>query len=271
MADVPVGVFLSGGLDSSLITALMRRYVPNLHSFAVGIPGSKDVVHARAIADHLGTIHHEVVISEGELLAAIDDVIWHLESWDPDTVRSALPCWFVSREAAKHVKVVLTGEGADELFAGYGYHRNYHGANLHRELRRSIKNLHHINLQRVDRMSMAHGLEARVPFLDTNVINLALAIPPNMKIDRGFDKYILRQAAASILPPEITWRAKEQFDQGTGTAGILRRHFGTAEREAEHYRASFLARFPAGSDWMVARWEHGRTDPEIPLSRSTHV
>lgn len=271
MADVPIGVFLSGGLDSSLIAALMRRYVPELHSFAVGLPGSSDLERAREVAADLGTIHHEVAISEGELLATLEDVIWHLESWDPDLVRSALPCWFVSREAAKHVKVVLTGEGADELFAGYAYHRDYHGVNLHRELRRSIKGLHHINLQRVDRMSMAHGLEARVPFLDTEVIGLALSIPPDLKLARGFHKYILRQAAARILPPEIAWRAKEQFDHGTGSAEALRRHFGNAEREAERYRAIFSARFPPGSDWLVARWEHDRSEPGTGPTRRAHV
>lgn len=271
MADVPVGVFLSGGLDSSLIAALMRRYLPELHSFAVGLPGSNDLERAREVAADLGTIHHEVAISEAGLIAALDEVIWHLESWDPDLVRSALPCWFVSREAAKHVKVVLTGEGADELFAGYAYHRDYHGVQLHRELRRSIKSLHHINLQRVDRMSMAHGLEARVPFLDTAVIGLALSIPPDLKLARGFHKFILRHAAARVLPPEIAWRAKEQFDHGTGSAEALRRHFGSAEREAERYRAIFSARFPAGSEWLVARWEHDRGEPVTTPARGEHV
>jgi asparagine synthase (glutamine-hydrolysing) len=177
MADVPIGVLLSGGLDSSLVAALMRPHLPRLHSFAVGLPGSSDLHHARAMADALGTIHHEVVVGEAEFIAALEPVIWHLESWDPDLVRSALPCWFVSRAAAREVKVVLTGEGADELFAGYDYQRDYHGAHLHRELQRLVRGLHGINLQRVDRMSMAHGLEARVPFLDTAMVELALAIP----------------------------------------------------------------------------------------------
>jgi asparagine synthase (glutamine-hydrolysing) len=261
MADVPVGVFLSGGLDSTLIAALMRRYVPELHSFAVGLPGSSDLDRAREVAAELGTIHHEVAIGESELIEVLDDVIWHLESWDPDLVRSALPCWFVARSAARTVKVVLTGEGADELFAGYAYHRDYHGSALHDELRRSIRNLHHINLQRVDRMTMAHGLEARVPFLDTRVTALALDIPPHLKLARGYHKYLLRRAAARVLPPEVAWRAKEQFDHGSGSATALRRHFGTAEAEAERYRQIFQHRFPPGTEWLVARWEHDRLPP----------
>lgn len=271
MADVPIGVFLSGGLDSSLIAALMRRYVPDLHSFAVGLPGSADLERAREVAADLGTIHHEVAISEAELLGALPEVIWHLESWDPDLVRSALPCWFVSREAAKQVKVVLTGEGADELFAGYAYHQRYQGERLHRELRRSIQSLHHINLQRVDRMSMAHGLEARVPFLDTNVVALALSIPPDLKLARGFHKFILRRAASRVLSPEVAWRAKEQFDHGTGSADALRRRFGSAASEADHYRSLFMARFPAGSERLVARWEYDRIDPGRYAMRRDHA
>ncbi|MFM2091310.1 MAG: asparagine synthase [Planctomycetota bacterium] len=262
MADVPVGVFLSGGLDSTLVAALMRRHVRDLHSFAVGLPGSSDLERAREVAADLGTIHHEVAIDEGEMLAALPEVVWHLESWDPDLVRSALPCWFVSRAAARTVKVVLTGEGADELFAGYAYHRDYAGPALHAELRRSVANLHHINLQRADRMSMAHGLEARVPFLDTAVVDLALRMPPALKIARGFHKYLLRRAAARLLPPEIAWRAKEQFDHGTGSAEALRRHFGGAEAEAACYRRLFAERFPPGAAWLVARWESDRLDPE---------
>lgn len=271
MADVPLGVFLSGGLDSSLIATVMRRHVPELHSFAVGLPGSGDLARAREVAAVLGTRHHEVVIEEGDLDAVLEDVIWHLESWDPDLVRSALPCWFVSQAAARQVKVVLTGEGADELFAGYAYHRAYEGGRLHGELRRSIAHLHQVNLQRVDRMSMAHGLEARVPFLDTRFVELALAIPAGLKIARGFDKFILRTAAARLLPPEVAWRSKAQFDHGTGVADALTRVFGGAEQEARRYRQIFSRRFPAGVDRLVARWTHGRDEPGSTSGGMRHV
>lgn len=225
-SDVPLGAFLSGGLDSSIIAALARRHVDELLTFAVGLEGSPDLLAARRVADHLGTRHHEIEIDVEDVRRALPDVLFHLESFDRDLVRSAVPCYFVSQVAAQHVKVVLTGEGADELFAGYTYYRDYTDPRaLHRELRRSISAMHNINLQRVDRMTMAHGLEARVPFLDRSVIALAMEIDPLLKLPpniRGAnEKWILRKAFEDLLPPDIVWRDKAQFDQGSGVADLL--------------------------------------------------
>jgi asparagine synthase (glutamine-hydrolysing) len=222
MADVPVGAFLSGGLDSSAICALMARHVPELHTFAVGLAGSPDLAAARRVAEHLGTVHHERVIDPGEIAGALPHIVWSLESTDPDLVRSAVPTWFVAELAAQHVKVVLTGEGADELFAGYRYHADVPADLLHAELRRSLGELHHLNLQRVDRMTMAHGLEGRVPFLDLEFVDAALRVPPELKLPAGGpEKWVLRQAVADLLPPEITWRTKSQFDEGSGVGDLV--------------------------------------------------
>jgi asparagine synthase (glutamine-hydrolysing) len=227
MSDVPVGAFLSGGLDSSIIAAMMRQHVDELHTFTVGFEGSGDLLAARKVAEHLGTIHHEHVLTREEIYDHLPRIIYHLESFDQDLVRSAIPCYFTSRLAAEHVKVILTGEGADELFAGYTYYRDLHGDDgLHDELRRSVSTLHNINLQRVDRLTMAHALEARVPFLDTELIELAQTIPVEMKLKerddgRLVEKWILRTACADLLPDEIAWRDKLQFDQGSGTVDAL--------------------------------------------------
>ncbi len=227
MSDVPVGAFLSGGLDSSIIAAMLRPHIDQLHTFSVGIKGSRDLAAARLVADHLGTIHHEYVFTPEEVIDALPEIIYHLESYDQDLVRSAIPCYFTSRLAAQHVKVILTGEGADELFAGYTYYRDIEDYQvLHRELRRSVCSLHNINLQRVDRLTMAHSLEGRVPFLDTELIEAAQTVPAELKLRRMPDgrlveKWILRKACEDLLPAEIVWRDKEQFDEGSGTVDVV--------------------------------------------------
>ena len=225
-SDVPFGALLSGGLDSSIIAALAKQHVPDLKTFAVGLPGSVDLAAARVVADYLGTDHRELMVAPDDVARVIPDVLYHLESYDQDLVRSAIPCWFVAEFAAREVKVVLTGEGADELFAGYTYYRDIEDADaLHRELRRSIESMHNVNLQRVDRMTMAHGLEARVPFLDTTMIDLGLSLPIEWKLrqsgDRQIEKWILRKAFEDLLPHEIVWRDKLQFDQGSGFSDLL--------------------------------------------------
>jgi len=225
-SDVPLGAFLSGGLDSSIIAALARQKRDELHTFAVGLEGSADLLAARRVAEHLDTIHHEHVITRDEVRRDLPEILFHLESFDQDLVRSAVPCWYVSRLASKHVKVVLTGEGADELFAGYTYYREYDDpAALHQELCRSIQSMHNINLQRVDRMTMAHGIEGRVPFLDTAMIEMAMSIPTEVKLkrdgDRQIEKWILRKAFEDLLPSEIVWRDKVQFDEGSGLADLM--------------------------------------------------
>ena len=227
MSDVPVGAFLSGGLDSSLIAAIASRHVRNLHTFSVGVAGSNDLQAARLVAKQIGSIHHEYCLTATEVRRLLPEIIYYLESFDQDLVRSAIPCYFCARLAADEVKVILTGEGADELFAGYQYHKTIGDPlTLHRELRRAVTTLHNINLQRVDRLTMRHGVEGRVPFLDTRFIHLALRIPSEFKLMAGrngeqVEKWILRQACADLLPPEILWRGKEQFDEGSGTVDLL--------------------------------------------------
>ncbi|MFP3915065.1 MAG: asparagine synthase (glutamine-hydrolyzing) [Actinomycetota bacterium] len=228
MSDVPLGAFLSGGLDSSIVTALAARHAPGLDTFSLGFEGSADVDAARLVAEHLGTNHHEVTVSEDEPLQVLPEVLYHLESWDRDLVRSALPTYLVARFAARHLKVVLTGEGADELFAGYAYHAGYahDPVRLQRELHRSVQAMHDNNLQRVDRMTMAHSLEARVPFLDPEVVEVAMDIPPGLKLRRDrhgnlVEKWILRRAFSDLLPEEIVWRTKSQFDEGSGAVDRL--------------------------------------------------
>ncbi len=245
MSDVPVGAFLSGGLDSSLIAAIMRQHVAELHTFSVGIEGSNDIVAARVVAQHIGSIHHEYLYSAAEVMDHLPKIIYALESFDQDLVRSAIPCYFCSRLAADYVKVILTGEGADELFAGYGYYKRYTDmAQLHRELRRSVTALHNINLQRVDRLTMAHSIEGRVPFLDTDLIAFAQTIAPELKLKvddtgRRIEKWILRKACEDLLPPAIVWRNKEQFDEGSGTVDLLGPliEAATASMDVERYTA----------------------------------
>jgi len=224
MSDVPLGAFLSGGLDSSLIAALARKHMDQLHTFSVGIEGSRDLEAARLVSNHLDTIHHEYILTEQEVREKLPEIIYYLESFDQDLVRSAIPCYFTSRLAADYVKVILTGEGADELFGGYSYYKDIGDTEfLHRELRRSVASLHNINLQRVDRMTMAHAIEGRVPFLDLTMIRLGQLIPPEMKIAGSppIEKWILRKAFEDLLPKEIIWRIKEQFDEGSGTVEML--------------------------------------------------
>jgi asparagine synthase (glutamine-hydrolysing) len=224
MSDVPLGAFLSGGLDSSIIAALARRHMDELHTFSVGIEGSNDIQAARIVAKHLGTIHHEYIITPQEIINKLPEIIYYLESFDQDLVRSAIPCYFTSRLAAQHVKVILTGEGADELFAGYLYYKDIRDNDmLADELHRSVASLHNINLQRVDRLTMAHSLEGRVPFLDLKMIEQAFLIPAEYKLygDPPVEKWILRLACEDLLPKEIVWRVKEQFDEGSGTVDLL--------------------------------------------------
>lgn len=266
-SDVPFGALLSGGLDSSVIAAIASRHVPDLKTFAVGLPGSADLAAARQVAAFLGTDHRELVVAPEAVTAALPDILYHLESYDQDLVRSAVPCWFVAEFAAREVKVVLTGEGADEIFAGYAYYRDIDDPEaLHTELRRSVGAMHNVNLQRVDRMTMAHGLEARVPFLDTAMIELGLSLPPEWKLrpvgDRRIEKWILRQAFADMLPEEIVWRDKVQFDQGSGFDRLLSSAApetpanGARSREEAHYETLLSARFdrPEAILDLVAHW-----------------
>ncbi len=247
MSDVPLGAFLSGGLDSSLIAALTRQQMETLHTFSVGIEGSSDIEAARRVAQHIDSVHHEYTYTADDVLASLPEVIYHLESYDQDLVRSAIPTYFCARMAAEYVKVILTGEGADELFAGYTYYKDFQDYDaLHEELHRSVTCLHNLNLQRVDRLTMAHGLEGRVPFLDTDMVAMAQTIPAALKLrpmpnGQRMEKWVLRAAFEDLLPDDIVWRAKAQFDEGSGTVDLLESllHEAAAHIDYETYAAQY--------------------------------
>ncbi|MFN8466967.1 MAG: asparagine synthase B [Caldilineaceae bacterium] len=257
MADVPVGVSLSGGLDSSIVTLLAKEGLlakgqDVLHSFAVGVEGGEDLAAARSVAVFLGTQHHERVYSMDEMLAILPEVLYSLESCDPALVRSALPNYFLAELAAAEVKVMLTGEGADELYAGYDYLRGFAQAEqLQQEMEYIVGALHNTNLQRADRMSMRFGLEARVPFLDVNSIAYALALPAAWKMTRtGADgqrveKALLRSAFAGRLPDAIVRRPKQKFSAGAGSSQLLARHAEEAVSDRD---------FLAESDRLCDEW-----------------
>lgn len=228
---IPVGSFCSGGLDSSLIAAIAAEEIPHLHTFAVGMRDpdgdmADDIKSARIAADHIKSTHHELIFTEEDYHEALPLVINKLESYDPSLVRCAVPCYFTCKLAAEHVTVVLTGEGADEVFAGYHYMKHFPLEAVNREVRRLLAGLHNINLQRADRMGMLFGLELRVPFLDVAMIDLAMKIPPELKIreHRGekIEKWILRKAFqdTGYLPEEILWRYKVQYTQGAGCESL---------------------------------------------------
>jgi len=223
LADVPVGVSLSGGLDSSIVTALAREETEHLHSFAVGVEGSPDLEAAQQMARHLDTIHHEYVYSTSDMVEALPNVLRHLESFDPALVRSAIPNYFLAKLASEHVKVILTGEGADELYAGYDYLARYESPDdLQDEMLYITKALHNTNLQRADRMSMAFGLEARVPFLDVESVSFAMGIPADWKLHESrVPKSLLRQSFADDLPDEIVNRPKAKFSKGAGSSELI--------------------------------------------------
>jgi len=248
--EVPVGSFCSGGLDSSLVAAIAAEDIPNLHTFVVGMKDengdfSDDIKAARIAADHIGSTHHELIFTEEEYNEALPIVIKKLESYDPSLVRCAVPCYFTCKLAADYVTVVLTGEGADELFAGYHYMKHYPMDKLNMEARRCIGNLHNINLQRADRMGMLFSLELRVPFLDVAMVDLSMKIPPKLKISEHngakIEKWILRKAFedTDYLPEEILWRYKVQYTQGAGCESLGEKlaHQEMSEEEFEQIKA----------------------------------
>jgi len=226
LADVPVGVFLSGGLDSSLIAALARAHKDPLDSFAVGTEDSEDIPRARQVAEHLGSRHHERIYTLDEALAILPEVIYYLESFDCALVRSAIPNYLLAKLAREHVTVALSGEGADELFAGYAYLKNIEPHSLSEELLYITRALHNTNLQRCDRMSMAHGLEVRVPFLDIDLVSYAFQMDTELKLhdDEQTEKWILRRVAQPLLPHDIVWRKKAKFAIGSGLSDTLGRY-----------------------------------------------
>lgn len=221
------GAWLSGGLDSATMTALARQQVPTLHTFVVGVEGAPDLSYAQAVSNHVGTQHHEKVCTPEEMLSVLPEVIYHLESFDALLVRSSIMNFLVGRLASEYVPAVLSGEGGDELFAGYAYLKDLPPAELNDELTDITGRLHNTALQRVDRCSASHGLVARTGFLDQGVVDYAMRIPPEMKIsDHGapVEKWILRQAIDGLLPENVVARTKSKFWEGAGVGDFISDH-----------------------------------------------
>ena len=238
MSDVPYGVLLSGGLDSSITSAIAKKYSekriesndkqpawwPQLHSFSVGLEGSPDLAAAKKVADHIGTIHHEIIFTIQEGLDAIKDVIYNLETYDITTVRASTPMYLMARVIkSMGIKMVLSGEGADELFGGYLYfHKAPSSKDFHEETVRKLNKLHMYDCLRANKSLAAWGVEGRVPFLDKDFIDVAMSLNPQDKMitNKRMEKWILRKAFENYLPDEILWRQKEQFSDGVGYSWI---------------------------------------------------
>ncbi len=288
MSDVPYAVLLSGGLDSSLVSAVAAQYVakriededksdawwPRLHSFSVGLEGAPDLKAAKQVAEMIGTVHHEIHFTVQEGLDAIRDVIFHLETFDTTTIRAATPMYLMSRKIkAMGIKMVLSGEGADEIFGGYLYfHKAPNAREFHEETVRKLERLHMFDCARANKATSAWGVEARVPFLDKNFIDVAMRLNPNDKmcLNGRMEKWILRKAFdnGETLPEEVLWRQKEQFGDGVGYSWIdsirdfvdgevTDQQLATAEfrfpvntpdtKEGYYYRTIFEAYFPQES------------------------
>ena len=286
MSDVPYGVLLSGGLDSSIIAAVAARFArnrveehdqseawwPRLHSFSVGLEGSPDMAVAARVAEHIGTVHHGFVFTVQEGLDALSDVIHHIETYDVTTIRAATPMYLMARRIrAMGVKMVLSGEGADEIFGGYLYfHKAPDPRAFHDETVRKLSRLHLFDCLRANKSMAAWGVEARVPFLDVDFLDVSMAVDPATKmVSKGtMEKQLLRDAFADILPEEVVKRQKEQFSDGVGyswidslkgeasarvsdtemkNAAVRFPHSPPTTKEAYYYRAIFEGFFPLPS------------------------
>ena len=238
MSDVPYGVLLSGGLDSSITSAIAKKYAqkriesgdtvdawyPQLHSFAVGLEGSPDLAAAQVVADHLGTIHHEIKFTIQEGLDAVRDVIYNIETYDVTTIRASTPMYLMARVIkSMGIKMVLSGEGSDELFGGYLYfHKAPNAREFHEETVRKLSKLHMYDCLRANKSLAAWGIEGRVPFLDKEFMDVAMRINPQDKMINGerMEKWVLRKAFEDMLPASVAWRQKEQFSDGVGYSWI---------------------------------------------------
>ncbi len=234
MSDVPYGVLLSGGLDSSIISAIAKKYSekriesddtqaawwPQLHSFSVGLEGSPDLAAAQKVADHIGTVHHEIKFTIQEGLDAIKDVVYNLETYDITTIRASTPMYLMARVIkSMGVKMVLSGEGADEIFGGYLYfHKAPNAEEFHKETVRKLDKLHMYDCLRANKSLAAWGIEGRVPFLDKEFMDVAMRINPKDKMINGerMEKWVIRKAFEKYLPESVAWRQKEQFSDGVG-------------------------------------------------------
>jgi len=262
MCDVPYGVLLSGGLDSSVISAITQRYAPHrvedhdrtqawwprLHSFSIGLQGSPDLAMARKAAAHVGTVHHEFVFTIQEGLDALRDVIYHIETYDVTSIRASTPMFLMARRIkAMGIKMVLSGEGADEVFGGYLYfHKAPNAREFHEETVRKLDLLHKYDCLRANKSMAAWGVEVRVPFLDREFLDVAMAFNPTEKmVGAGrMEKTPLRQAFAGYLPDEILWRQKEQFSDGVGYSWIDTLKAKAGERIPDTQLAHARYRFP---------------------------
>lgn len=262
MTDVPYGVLLSGGLDSSIISAVAKKYAakriesgntegawwPQLHSFAVGLIGSPDLAAARKVADHIGTIHHEIHFTVQEGLDAVRDVIYHVETYDVTTIRASTPMYLLSRVIkSMGVKMVLSGEGADEIFGGYLYfHKAPNAEEFHKETVRKLQKLHMYDCLRANKSLASWGVEGRVPFLDKEFMDIAMRLNPKDKMagNGKMEKWILRKAFEDYLPESVTWRQKEQFSDGVGYNWIDSLRALTNEMVTDEQMAQVNEAFP---------------------------
>jgi asparagine synthase (glutamine-hydrolysing) len=240
VSDVPVGILLSGGLDSSAIAALARPHVELLHTFAVGLPGAPDLEFAREAAAFLKAVHHEVVVHVNQLLAILPTVVYHLESFDALLVRSSLTHYLVGELSAKYVPTVFSGEAGDELLAGYEYLKLLPFHQLDAELIDITNRLHNTAFQRVDRSASAYGIEPLVPFADGQVVEYAVRIPAEYKLRGGVEKWILRRALDGLLPERVLRRTKAKFWQGTGLGDLLAQHAQQRVRDDAFRRERLL-------------------------------
>ena len=262
MSDVPYGVLLSGGLDSSVVSAIAKKFAskrietedksdawwPQLHSFAVGLEGSPDLAAARIVADHIGTVHHEIHFTVEEGLDAIRDVIYHIETYDVTTIRASTPMYLLSRVIkSMGVKMVLSGEGADEIFGGYLYfHKAPDARSFHEETVRKISKLHLYDCLRANKSLAAWGVEGRVPFLDKEFMDVAMRLNPKdkMAVNGKMEKWILRKAFEDYLPASVAWRQKEQFSDGVGYNWIDTLKALTAKEVSDDQLKNARYRFP---------------------------
>lgn len=265
MSDVPYGVLLSGGLDSSITSAIAKKYAakrietegkadawwPQLHSFAVGLKGAPDLVAARKVADYIGTVHHEINYTIEEGLDAIRDVIYYIETYDVTTVRASTPMYLLARVIkSMGIKMVLSGEGADEVFGGYLYfHKAPDSQAFHEETVRKLSKLYMYDCLRANKSLCAWGVEGRVPFLDKEFLDVAMRLNPQAKMCPGgtIEKKILREAFADMLPEEIAWRQKEQFSDGVGYSWIDTLKKVTSLAISDKEMANAAQRFPTNT------------------------
>ena len=262
MCDVPYGVLLSGGLDSSVISAIAKKYSamrvetdnksaawwPQLHSFAVGLKGAPDLAKAKEVAEHIGTVHHEINYTIQEGLDAIRDVIYYIETYDVTTVRASTPMYLLARVIkSMGIKMVLSGEGADEIFGGYLYfHKAPDAKAFHDETVRKLGKLHQYDCLRANKSLSAWGVEGRVPFLDKEFIDVAMRLNPVDKMCPGstIEKRVVREAFADMLPESVAWRQKEQFSDGVGYSWIDTLKAITSEAVSDEQMLHAAERFP---------------------------